>query len=138
MIDNNMTLQLGMQLGLSWMRMRYMHQQELKEWFREIRRHQTLNRNANVLTKSEILRNAPPWRSGSTCPENLSSRNWIFLVKYSLRIPTPVHITPGSPVLRFRSLPSSSFPTYLYSRDLSIFSIQILRLISLTRFTDPN
>lgn len=28
-----------------------------------------------------------------------SGRNWIFLVKYSPRIPTLVHITPSSPVL---------------------------------------
>jgi len=105
---------LECKLWLSWMRMRYVRQQEVKGKFREICRHQTLNRNANVLTKSGILRNASPWRSGSTCPENLSSRNWIFLVKYSLRIPTSVHITPGSPILCFRSLfhlrPSLSIP----------------------------
>lgn len=60
MIDNNVTLQLGMQVVIVLDENAvYAPTEELKERFREIRRHQTLNRNANVLTKSEILRNAP-------------------------------------------------------------------------------
>lgn len=64
---------------------------------RRIQRHRTLNRNANVLTKSEILRNAARLRTSSTCPENLRPvtefSSWNIHPAY-LR---PVHITLPSP-----------------------------------------
>lgn len=65
---------------------------------RRIQRHRTLNRNANVLTKSEILRNAARLRTSSTCPENLRPvtefSSWNIHPAY-LR---PVHITLPSPL----------------------------------------
>lgn len=93
---------------------------------RRIQRHRTLNRNANVLTKSEILRNAARLRTSSTCPENLRPvtefSSWNIHPAY-LR---PVHITLPSPLpssfihsltppsiayYSFLSPPSNTFPS---------------------------
>ena len=114
------------------------------------RRHRTLNRNANVLTKSEILRNAAHRRTSSTCPENLRPvtefSSWNIHPAY-LR---PVHITLASSVLSFTpplSLSFSHFPfafslaslIILFSptpvRSLSFLrSSKFYQAISLTRF----
>jgi len=123
-------------LWLSRMRMRYVRQQRLKGRFRGIRRHRTLNRNANVLTKSEILRNAPPWRSGSTCPENLR-----VVTEFSSWNIHPAYLRP---YISLRVHPFSAFalfhlrPLLPYSHHPGDLAIQILRLISLTRFTELN
>ena len=83
------------------------------------RRHRTLNRNANVLTKSEILRNAAHRRTSSTCPENLRPvtefSSWNIHPAY-LR---PVHITRASSVLSFTLFLSLSLPLIFPSLSLS-------------------
>lgn len=98
---------------------------------RRIQRHRTLNRNANVLTKSEILRNAARLRTSSTCPENLRPvtefSSWNIHPAY-LR---PVHITLPSPLLSlppFHPFSHSSFHRLLF------FSLPPLQHVSFLPF----
>lgn len=99
---------------------------------RRIRRHRTLNRNANVLTKSEILRNAARRRTSSTCPENLRPvtefSSWNIHPAY-LR---PVHITLASPL-------PSPLPLFLFlTHSLASLIILFSRLCLLVAHAAPN